>query len=208
MDTFDTFTIIEAAGAVTGVISVWLTVKNKVWCWFWGIMSVMIYSLVFLETRLYADMALQAVFVVMNIYGWYAWLHGTSVQENNALRPSERHISSLSRDELFGSILAVAVLAITIGQFLRHFTNAAVPDMDALLTALSLVAIWMQARKYRENWLVWLLADILYVGLFINRRLWLTAVLYLVFCGMAIQGWREWNKEFKYYQQNNLASEH
>jgi nicotinamide mononucleotide transporter len=194
----DTFSTIEVLGAITGLISVWLTVKNKVWCWFWGIVSVLVYSVVFWETRLYADMALQLVFVVMNVYGWYAWLHGTSDNETT----QRRHISSISRDEIFASLLALAVMALGLGQFLRRFTNAAVPDVDALLTAFSLVAIWMQARKYRENWLVWLVADVLYVGLFLNRKLWLTAALYLVFCVMAVQGWREWNAAYILNQQS------
>jgi nicotinamide mononucleotide transporter len=132
------------------------------------------------------------VFVVMNVYGWYSWLQ----KKSSNGKTQTPHISSVSRDEVFVSLLALSLLALGLGQFLRRFTNAAVPEVDALLTALSLIAIWMQARKYRENWLVWLLADVLYVGLFLNRKLWLTAALYLVFCGMAVQGWREWNAAY------------
>lgn len=183
----------EVFGSLTGLVSVWLTVRNNVWCWLWGIVSVAVYTVVFWDARLYADMALQLVFVVMNVYGWYEWLHGQRHEQSSGAQASTRRISPIPQDKLLLSGTIGVMLAVGIAVYLRRFTNAAVPEFDAALTALSLVAIWMQARKYRENWLVWLAADVAYVGLFVNRQLWLTAALYLVFCGMAIVGWREWN---------------
>jgi nicotinamide mononucleotide transporter len=240
----------EAIGSLTGLVSVWLTVRNNVWCWLWGIVSVLVYVAVFWEARLYADMALQLVFVGMNLFGWYEWLrpnaninanasanaikdvgtfslhytlrqaqgedrinpHAEPVEASSTIiahvltneQSAKRRISSIPREELLLSLVSGVIAGIALSIFLKRFTNAAVPEMDAALTALSLVAVWMQARKYRENWLVWLLADVFYVGLFFNRQLWLTSALYLVFCGMAVLGWREWNHQI----QKENALEH
>jgi nicotinamide mononucleotide transporter len=187
----------EAIGSLTGLVSVWLTVRGNVWCWFWGIVSVLVYAVVFFDARLYADMALQLVFVVMNVYGWYEWLRGGAQHK-------KRRISVISQAELLVSVISGGIAGVALSIFLKRFTNAAVPEMDAALTALSLVAVWMQAQKYRESWLVWLFADVLYVGLFFNRQLWLTSALYLVFCIMAVLGWREWNHQM----QKENALEH
>lgn len=184
------FSWTEVLGSLTGLVSVWLTVRNNVWCWLWGIASVLVYAVVFWDARLYADMALQLVFVGMNVFGWYEWLRGGEQRE-------KRRISSIPKNELLLSIVCGVIAGFAITMFLKRFTNAAVPEMDAALTSMSLVAVWMQARRYRENWLMWLFADILYVGLFFNRQLWLTSALYLVFCGMAVLGWREWNQIMK-----------
>ncbi len=187
----------EALGSLTGLVSVWLTVRNKVWCWFWGILSVALYVVVFWNERLYADMVLQLVFVVMNCYGWYKWHAGRvhAGSGNNLATTALRPITRIPQEYLLTSIICGAILAISLMLFLKRFTNSVAPEMDSALTATSIVALWMQAQKYRESWLVWLAADIFYVGLFVSRQLWLTAALYLVFCGMAILGWREWTKE-------------
>ena len=189
----------EAIGSITGLISVWLTVRNNVWCWLWGIVSVLVYAVVFFDARLYADMALQLVFVGMNLFGWYEWLHPNA---STSEQPAKQRISSIPQQELLISLVSGGITGVALSIFLKRFTNAAVPEIDAALTALSLVAVWMQARKYRESWLVWLVADVLYVGLFFNRTLWLTGALYLVFCLMAVLGWREWNHQMQ--QENAL----
>ncbi|TAE22745.1 MAG: nicotinamide riboside transporter PnuC [Candidatus Kapaibacterium sp.] len=187
----------EVLGSLTGLVSVWLTVRNKVWCWFWGIMSVSLYVVVFWTERLYADMGLQLVFIVMNAYGWYEWQqrHTTTGNVDNFSQSPSRSITRIPHKYVLISLACGAGIAIALLFFLQRFTDAVAPEMDSALTATSLVALWMQAKRYREHWLVWLVADIAYVGLFVSRQLWLTSALYLVFCGMALLGWREWTKE-------------
>jgi nicotinamide mononucleotide transporter len=190
-------TWIEALGAITGLISVWLTVRNNVWCWAWGIASVLLYGAIFFREKLYADMALQLVFCGMNAYGWYEWLHGGDSHK-------ERVITRLPKSIIPFSAVATLLFAIGSALFLRRFTDATLPEMDALLTSMSLCAVWMQARKYCESWLVWLCADVLYVGMFISKALWLTAALYLVFVVMAWIGYREWSSIIR---KTSFASE-
>lgn len=191
-------TWIEALGAVTGIISVWLTVRNNVWCWAWGIASVLLYGAVFFREKLYADMALQLVFCGMNAYGWYEWLHGGESH-------TERPISRLPRTLLPFAAIATLVFAFGVAFILRHYTDAALPEMDAFLTSMSLCAVWMQAQKYCESWLVWLAADVLYVGMFISKSLWLTSALYIVFTVLAWLGYRQWLR-LMHEQSSSTAS--
>jgi nicotinamide mononucleotide transporter len=95
-----------------------------------------------------------------------------------------------------------ALTALGTALFLKYFTDAALPEMDALLTSMSLCAMWMQAQKYCENWLVWALADVLYVGMFYGKSLWVTAALYAVFTVMAVIGYFQWLK-----MQSNIEPE-
>ncbi len=186
-------TIIETLGAIIGLCSVWLTVRGNVWCWAWGIVSVLLYVGVFFRERLYADMALQLVFVGTNLYGWYEWKRGSSSHTG-------RVITRVSPQTMIVVSLLIVLYAGIAALFLRYFTNASLPELDAFLTSMSLAAVWMQARKYCEHWLVWIVADVLYVGMFLWKALWLTAALYAVFTVMAFIGYREWNKELRNVQ--------
>jgi nicotinamide mononucleotide transporter len=178
---------LEAVGAATGALSVWLAARNSVWCWLWGIVSVLLYAAVFFDARLYADMALQGVFCVINAYGWREWLHGGGGGKARA-------IGRFPSKWIAPAVALTATCAALGAAFLRWRTDADLPEADALLTAMSLCAVWMQARRYVESWLVWIVADTLYVGLFVVKSLWLTALLYAVFIGMAMHGFREWKR--------------
>jgi nicotinamide mononucleotide transporter len=138
----------------------------------------------FWRSRLFGDMALQFVYVALNALGWSRWLRGESRGE--PLRVQRTPIRSAIA---FAALVAGATPALML--YLRSVQGSA-PFLDALTTMLSLVAQYMMTRKYLENWLVWILADVLYIGLYISRELRLTAVLYFVFLLMCIQGWREW----------------
>lgn len=181
-------TWIESFGVLTGLISVWLTVRNNVWCWFWGIVSVTLYVGVFFRERLYADMSLQIVFIATNLYGWYVWLRGGE-------HHTKRVITKIPLPTAVTLAIGTLCYAVMTGWLLKRTTDASLPEMDAFLTSMSLAAVWMQARKYREHWLVWFAADVLYVGMFVWKSLWMTAVLYAVFTVLAVIGFVEWNKE-------------
>jgi nicotinamide mononucleotide transporter len=200
---------IEVIGSITGIVSVWLTVRTVIWCWLWGIVSVLAYVTVFWQERLYADMALQLVFCGMNVYGWIVWRNGTVLFDNKRTPfqstvqssiPStiadsvtaNHEITNANRTTLLWSSCAIAVSTALWSAGLQRYTNASLPFADAFLTSVSLVAVWMQARKYLENWLLWLFADVLYVGLFAYKSLWLTSSLYAVFCIMAVAGFVQW----------------
>jgi nicotinamide mononucleotide transporter len=181
---------IEAAAVAFGIASVFLSARQNVWNWPLGIINVALYTVIFYDTKLYAQMGLQVVYVVLAVYGWWNWLHGGA--DRGTLRVSR----VLSRE---AALLGFAFLAGTaaLSTLLARATDAALPLADSALTAASLVAQYMMTRKYVECWLVWIVADVAYVAMFIYNSLWLTAGLYLVFCVLAVVGWRQWRASLR-----------
>ena len=177
----------EIVGVVTGILSVWLTTRQKIWCWPLGILSVTAFIAVFFEARLYAAMGLQCVYVGLLSYGWYAWLHGG--EEHSALS-----VSRMPRRLRTGLLVVAAAASGIAGYWLRAQTDEALPYLDGFTTSFSLAAQWMQARKYLENWLVWVVVDVVYVGMSLSQGLVLTAGLYGVYVGLALLGFRDWRR--------------
>jgi nicotinamide mononucleotide transporter len=177
----------EVVGVVFGALCVWLTVRENIWCWPTGIVSVAAYIVVFYRAKLYADMGLQVVFLVLCAYGWYEWLHGG--KDRGALTVSRTPPRALV--VLTGAGIAGLLF---LGFALRKYTDAALPFWDAGTTSFSLVAQWMMTKKWIENWLVWIAVDVVYVGIYVAKQLHPTAVLYAVFLCLAIAGLLAWRK--------------
>jgi nicotinamide mononucleotide transporter len=178
---------LELFAAIVGAISVWLSVRQNILSWPTAIVNVVLYAIVFYEARLYADMGLQVVYAALSIYGWYEWLYGGEGR-------TELHVTRTGAR--LGALLAVIALSgsAVLGTLLRQTTDAALPYMDSLLSSTSLVAQWMMTRKKLENWLVWIAVDVLYVGMFIFKGLYLTAGLYAVFLALAVRGYIDWRR--------------
>jgi nicotinamide mononucleotide transporter len=186
---------LELVAAVVGAVSVWLSVRQNIWSWPTAIVNVVLYALVFYDAKLYADMGLQVIYAVLSVYGWYEWLYGGEGRtELRVTRTAPRLWAVLAGIAAAGS----AVLGIV----LHHETDAALPYMDATLSSTSLVAQWMMTRKLLENWLVWIAVDVLYVGMFIFKHLYLTAGLYAVFLALAVRGYVDWRRSMR----TNLAA--
>lgn len=176
---------LELFAALIGALSVWLSVRQNIWSWPTAIVNVALYALVFHRAKLYADMGLQVVYAALSAYGWYAWLHGG--ENRTELRVSRTGAR-------LGGVLALIALAgaAALGVLLQRTTDAALPFMDSLLSSTSLVAQWMMTRKKLENWLLWIALDVLYVGMFLFKELYLTAGLYAVFLVLSVRGYRDW----------------
>jgi nicotinamide mononucleotide transporter len=180
-------TPLEIFAALIGAISVWLSVRQNIWSWPTAIVNVVLYAIVFYEAKLYADMGLQVVYAILSIYGWYEWLYGGA--GHTELRVSRTGLR-------LGALLALIAAAgsALLGVFLHRATDAALPFMDSFLSSTSLVAQWMMTKKLLENWLVWIGVDVLYVGMFIFKGLFLTAGLYAVFLALAVKGYLDWRR--------------
>jgi len=181
---------IEIVAAVFGVISVFLSVRQNIWSWPTAIVNVGLYIFVFYESKLYADTGLQVIYVVLNAYGWYHWLYGG---KNRTELPVSRTSPRLGAF-LVGLGLAGTAL---IGTLLAQKTDAALPYMDAMTTSTSLVAQWMMTRKLLENWIVWVSVDVIYIGMYIYKSLYVTAALYLVFLILSAMGYFQWRASLR-----------
>ena len=176
----------ELIGAVLGVWMVVCNLRVNVLAWPLAIASSLLYLLVFWEARLYGDAALQLFFALVALWGWWQWLRGLG-DDGAALEV--RYLSVQRRWLALAALLALWPLT---GLFLKHATNTDVPWWDAFPTAGSLLGQYLLGRKYVENWPTWVGVNVVGVGLFAYKGLWLTVGLYAIFGLMAVAGWRAW----------------
>ncbi len=180
---------IEILAVVATLASVWLSVRRNILTWPTGIVGVSAYFVVFLRARLYADMALQVLFLAQCSYGWWAW--------RRSEQRAEPPIRTLSTRGRIAVLVGVAVLSWLAGLLLARYTDASAPYWDSTASALSITANQLLARRLLENWILWIVADALYVGIFLWKDLHLSAALYALFLGMVIAGLRRWTREYR-----------
>lgn len=179
---------IESIAVVMTLAGIVLTIKERIACWPVAIVGILAYMVVFIRARLYADTALQPIYVVQNIYGWWYWAHGGARGQGDA------PIVVLSSRSRAVWLAGTAMVSVVVGLALARWTNAAAPYADATLSTTSLVANWLLARKVLENWWLWIAVNIGYVVLFWRKDLLLSAGLYAVLLILAIAGLVEWQR--------------
>jgi nicotinamide mononucleotide transporter len=156
--------------------------------WPLAIVSSLLYFLLFWKSRLYGDASLQIFFALVAAWGWWQWLHGTDAA-GRAL--SVRRLGSSGR---LVALLGLALAWPAVALFLRRFTDTDVPWWDAFPTAASVLGQWLLGRKYVENWPTWIVVNVVALGLFAYKGLWLTVILYAIFVVMSWFGWRAWRR--------------
>ncbi len=179
----------ETLGFVTGAACVYLVVQQNIWNFPLGIANNIFFLVLFSQSRLFGDAALQIVYIALGIQGWYQWLRG------GANRTSLK-ISKISI-RLFLIVCAVIPFATWGLVILLRAISGAAPVPDALTTVLSLAAQFLLNRKVLENWWFWIVADVIYIYLYLIRGLHLTAVLYGIFLCLCIAGFLTWRRSEK-----------
>jgi nicotinamide mononucleotide transporter len=177
---------LELAGAITAILGIWLTTRRLLICWPVTLVSIFLYMVVFYRAGLYSDALLQVFFVAFTFYGWWHWWRG--VRQEGTVR-----VVPLPRSSLITAILLGIPGSFVLGTLARHL-HAALPYLDAVLMSYSLIASWWGARKHIANWWLWIIVDLVYIGEYIYKDLWITAVLYAGLVGLAILGLREWRR--------------
>ena len=180
----------ENGAALLGVINVALLVRRSIWNYPFGIASVALYGYVFYGVRLYSDAILQIYFFLIQFYGWWNWLHGRN--DDGLAR-----VEVMTASERASWAGATVVIALAIGWLFRTYTNAAAPWMDAALAATSVTAQYLLSIRKIENWILWIVADVFYVGLYWWKGLFSTAGLYGVFLVLSIAGLIGWLRVYQ-----------
>lgn len=178
---------LEVSGIVASLICVWLNTRQNIWGWFWATVSSGIYAVIFWQSNLKSDAELQIVFILLSLYGFYEW----------KFSKGEKIMLPVSKISLQLALICLIFLGIftTISGYLHsQYLEASLPYLDAGLTAISLIATWMTARKYLENWILWIGANIFYVGMYIYKGLNGTSILYILLIILAVKGYRDWKK--------------
>jgi nicotinamide mononucleotide transporter len=178
---------LEAVAVIFGIISVYLSTRENIWSWPTALINVSLFSALFLESGLYSDTGLQIVYFVLSVYGWYEWLYGGAGRTAIAVsRTSTRTWVTL------GGIAVVTW--VLLGAVTSRLPGTALPYVDAATTTVSLIAQCMMTRKLLENWLIWIAVDVVYVGMFIFKGLYLTAFNYGIYLALAVLGYVAWKR--------------
>ncbi len=182
---------IEIWAVITGLIYVVLAAQEKIACWFFGIISSVLSIYLFYEGKLYAESMLYFYYVLAGIYGWYAWTRQSLGQAGTGKKDSLAiHTWSIKQH---GKAIILGVFFIILLSFvLRRFTDAQLPVIDASTTIFSFIATYMVTRKVLENWLYWIIIDIVTTGMYFYREYYLYALLMIVYTVIAVIGYMRW----------------
>jgi len=178
---------LEAVAVIFGIISVYLGTRQNIWSWPTALVNVALFFALFLESGLYSDTGLQVVYFVLSLYGWYEWLYGGAGRTAITVTRTSRRTWSV----LAG--IGVVVWAL-LGTITSRLPGTALPYVDSATTTVSLLAQWMMTRKLIENWLIWIAVDVVYVGMFIYKGLYLTAFNYGIYLVLAVMGYIAWKR--------------
>lgn len=189
----------EAAGFALAIGMVFCSIRELHWSWPLAIASSILYFFVFQDSQLYGESALQIVFAILALWGWWQWLRSDKALAKANSEASEDtpllHIARLTSTHRWRMVMVSLVLWPLVSLFLQHYTDTDVPWWDGFTTSLSLVGQYLLGRKYVENWLVWIVVNGVSIGLFAYKGLWLTVLLYLIFVVMSVIGWRTWQRK-------------
>jgi len=183
-------TILEAFGVFFGLISVWYQKKENILVFPTGIISVSIYVYLCFQTKLYADMGINAYYFLMSVYGWYVW----------SRKDENQHFTQISTTGFTDRMISLATFLVSFSVLyftLSNLTDSDVPFWDSLTTALFFVGMWLLAKKKIENWIIWIIANTISVPLYYYKGLQLTSIQYFIFLLIAFAGYISWKKTLK-----------
>lgn len=180
---------LEVLAVLLGLINIVLVVRRSVWNYPFGLAMVAIYAWIFAQpdVRLYSDVGLQVFFFVVQLYGWRNW--SRSEAESGAV-----DVLLLPGKQRMGWIVAITVATLGWGALMHRYTSAALPWWDAFIAMTSVAAQLLMARRYMENWILWIAVDAVAIGVYAAKGLMLTAILYTTFLALSIVGLLSWRK--------------
>lgn len=182
---------IEVIGSIAGLVYIYFSIKQLIWLWPLGILTSLLYFFIFFEAKFYADMALQLYYIYISIYGWNYW------SKNKTNNEEKVPVITSSLKEWIVFVLLTIIFSVIIGIGLDNFTDSPLPYWDAFTTAGSIIATWMLARKYLEQWLFWIIIDFVSMGAYIYKNLYPTSILFGIYTVMAGIGYLNWRKDLK-----------
>lgn len=182
--------LLEITGSALGFLYLYWEYKASVWVWAASMAMPLVYIFVYYDAGLYADLAISVYYVLASLYGLICWLGGKKSGGDGG----QRRISRMPSKYYLPAIATGALLFPAIAYLLIRFTDSTVPWADSFTTSLSIVAMWMLAKKYVGQWLLWIVVDVASAALYIYKGLYFTSGLYLVYAVVAVAGYRKWLK--------------
>ena len=203
IDTASSLDVWGILGLLFGLLAVWFLIKENIWTWPCGIAYVLVSFVVFWEARLFGDLLLHILFLILNCYGWYYWIFG-----KNKAKEKELSVSTSSAKEMVIALAPTLLGIYLFGYFLKHLPvyvdglpAAALPYWDSATSVMSITGMWLTAKKKIESWYYWLVVDILATGIYFYKALYFYAVLYMVYVVLAVLGYLAWKKSLEKQHQ-------
>ena len=181
---------IEVIAVILAILYLVLAVKQNILCWLAGIISSVLYFFIMRSAGLYMEAYLQIFYAFMGFYGWSQWRIGARTSNNFV-------VNTWNKLQHFYALSLILILSAISGFLLKLFTDTALPFFDALVTCGAVVATYMVAKKLLENWIYWLVIDLISILLFISRGLLPTAFLFGIYIVIIFFGYKSWNKILK-----------
>ena len=181
---------LEFVAVVFGIVSVWLSTRENILSWPTAIVNVSLFSVLFYRAGLYSDTGLQGVYFALSVYGWYEWLYGGKNKTALAVSTTSRRAWMM--------LIGIGVVSwLILSTVTARLPGTALPRLDAATTTISLIAMYLMTRKKVENWLLWVGVDVVYVGMFFYKGLYLTAFNYGVYLVISATGWFSWRRSLR-----------
>lgn len=188
MPEFNTISTLETIGSILTLWCIYLAAKNNILSWPISIIATGIYFYIFYTIHLFSDAYLQIAFIFFQLFGWWEWSPNNKSQKKSKITK----IDTSTKRKL--TIITVLIFILWLTIYKKINTNSKLPELDTLTTVLSLVACFMEAKRWYENWIVWIIADLIYIPLYIKADRPITAVLYSVIVIIAVYGLKEWKR--------------
>lgn len=182
--------LLEIPAVIAGLINIYLAARLNIWNWLFGIITIILYIVIFFHAKLYANMTMFFIFLSLQFYGWYEWRSGKKKTDSLS-------VSRANKLDYLKAALAAIILFFSIAYLLRHYTDSNTVNLDAFTTTLGLVAQWMMIKKRLENWLLWIVADSVAIKMYFFKGLYLTVGLYSVFIVLCVSGYVIWSRSLE-----------
>lgn len=184
--------VLELIAVALGLINIVLIVRRNIWNYPFGIAMVICYAWIFYGAKLYSDALLQIFFLIVQLYGWWNWARAADGADDERIP-----VLTLGKANQLAILCLVIALSLGWGTMMARLTDAHYPYWDGTIAMTSVVAQILLARRYVENWILWIIVDILAIGLYWTKGLHPTAILYAIFLIVAVAGLYEWRKIYK-----------
>ncbi len=178
---------LEIFATLTGIIAVFLQAREKITAWPFAIISVIVLAYIFYSSRLYSDFGLHLIYILLNIYGWILW---RGKGNNNKVVPTQ----IMGVKSMAIAVVTITISTITIGFLMHKYTDAELFYFDAFTTSGSLVAQYLLAKKYLQNWLLWIIVDLVAIPMYLYKGLYYVSFLFVTYLIICSYGYLSWKK--------------
>ena len=189
---------IELIGAIAGIIYLYYEYKADIKMWPTGLVMSSFYTIVFIQAKFYAFACINIYYIIAGIYGWIKWY------KNKSSDPEQYGIEHMPRHQYLKTSLATIIVFGLITYILIQFTDSPVAYGDSFVTTLSIIAMWMLAYKYVEQWILVIVVNAVSILLYYTQALYPTSIMYFIYTFISILGYFKWKKMIKPKQNENI----